>query len=107
MKSTLIKPVITEKTLTLAGRGWFTFMVKLTAVKGDIAHTVSTFYKVKVIEVRTMTMPGKMRRVGKGMKPRQQPHWKKAMVHLAKGQKIDVFEVTGAPTEEKSVKGSK
>lgn len=107
MNTIIIRPLITEKTLTLAGRGWYTFMVAIDAVKANIAHAVSTLYKVKVMEVRTIHMHGKVRRAGKGMKARKKMDWKKAIVHLAKGQKIDAFEVTGAPESEKPVATAK
>ncbi len=98
MKSTLVRPVISEKTLNLASRGWYTFMVDKKADKGTIARVISDFYKVKVMDTRVISMHGKMRRVGKLMRASQKPDWKKAMVRLAQGQKIDAFEV--APTEE-------
>ena len=98
MKSTLIRPHITEKTLMLAASGWYTFVVDSAADKGRIAKAISDFYKVKVVEVRVISMHGKTRRVGKRMKHTHTADWKKAMVRLLKGQKIDAFET--APTEE-------
>ena len=47
-------------------------------------------FDVKVLEVRTMRMPRKSRRVGKFMGRR--PEWKKAIVRLAEGQTIEFFE---------------
>ena len=96
---TLIKPFITEKTLSLAGRGWYTFVVAVQAEKKQIAADVAKFYKVTVTDVRTVHMHGKVRRVGKKMQHRKKSDWKKAMVQLAKGQKIDAFEVTTQETE--------
>lgn len=104
MKPILVRPLISEKTLTLASRGWYTFVVTVEATKPAIAREISAFYKVTVVEVRTMHMHPKMRRVGKKMKSRQQAEWKKAVVTLKSGQKIDVFEVTGAPPAEESKK---
>lgn len=98
MKLILIRPLITEKTLTLAARGWYTFMVDKKAEKGAIGRAISDFYKVKVVEARVASMHGKTRRVGKLMRYAKKPDWKKAIVRLAKDQKIDAFEV--APTEE-------
>lgn len=92
--TTLKRPLITEKTLTLAARGWYTFEVGIKARKEDIIKAVSAFYKVTVTEVRTVHMHGKMRRVGKMQKYQKKEDWKKAVVRLAKGQKIDAFEVT-------------
>lgn len=99
MKNFIVRPVITEKTLILAGGGWYTFMVLLDAGKKDIAREISALYKVTVMDVRVMRMHGKVRRAGKRTKPVKKPDWKKALVRLVKGQKIDAFEVTGAPKE--------
>lgn len=98
MKSTLYRPLITEKTLTLASRGWYTFVVDSESDKKAIGRAIADLYKVKVVDVRTLLMHGKMRRVGKLSRPAQKSDWKKAVVRLAEGQKIDAFEV--APTEE-------
>ena len=98
MKHILIRPLITEKTLSLASRGWYSFMVDTKADKRTIALAISDFYKVTVVDARVAMMHGKMRRVGKLRRPAKKPDWKKAIVRLAKDQKIDAFEV--APTEE-------
>ncbi|OGG31478.1 50S ribosomal protein L23 [Candidatus Gottesmanbacteria bacterium RIFCSPLOWO2_01_FULL_46_9] len=94
MNTIVRRPLITEKTLTLASRGWYTFVVSDDASKPSIAWAVSRFYKVTVTQVRVISMHGKVRRVGKLSKHTKKADWKKAMVQLAKGQKIDVFEVT-------------
>jgi large subunit ribosomal protein L23 len=107
MNTIVIRPHITEKTLNLASRGWYTFSVAPDASKQNIKDAVSLLYKVTVIAVRTISMHGKMRRVGKVSKPVKREDWKKAMVSLKKGQKIDVFEVTGQPVTEKPVKETK
>jgi len=99
MKNVLVRPLITEKTLIYAAKGWYTFLVALLARKEDAARDISAFYKVTVIDIRSSHMHGKMRRVGKKMKYIKKPDTKKVMVRLAKGQKIDAFEVT-APAEE-------
>lgn len=98
MKRTLIRPLVTEKTLTLAASGWYTFVVAKLEDKKTIGRAISDFYKVKVTQVRVASMHGKTRKVGKRSRLSKKPDWKKAMVRLASGQKIDAFEV--APTEE-------
>ena len=95
MKQIIIKPVITEKSLSLASRGWYTFAVALASNKPEIAHAISDLYKVTVVEIRTMIMHGKERRSGKKQKRVTKSDWKKALVRLKEGQKIDAFEVTG------------
>ena len=97
---TIVKrPVITEKSLMRASRGWYTFAVDIDASKPEIARAVNEAYSVSVTSVRTQTMHGKQRRVGKKMKTIQKSDWKKALVHLKEGQTIPVFEV--APEEGK------
>jgi large subunit ribosomal protein L23 len=107
MNTIVERPLITEKTLTLAARGWYTFVVSEYATKRTIKDAVSVFYKVTVIDVRTISMHGKVRRVGKMSKHVKKADWKKAMVRLAKGQKIDAFEVAPPPETEKSAKPEK
>jgi large subunit ribosomal protein L23 len=98
----IIRPILTEKTLALAARGWYTFAVALRARKEAVAQNIAKQYKVDVRSVRTIRMPEKTRRVGKVAKPFTVPAWKKALVSLKAGQTIDAFEAAGAPTEAKA-----
>ncbi len=95
MKQIVIRPIITEKSLQFAGRGWYTFAVSLGSNKGAIAQSISDLYKVKVTEVRTIIMHGKEQKHGKRSQKVRESNWKKALVRLKTGQKIDAFEVTG------------
>lgn len=88
------RPCITEKTLALAAKGYYTFVVGIKSNKGQIATAISTQYNVNVITISTITMHGKIHRAGKKMKMSVKPNWKKAVVRLASGQKIDVFDVS-------------
>ena len=94
MKTVITKPLITEKSLSQASRGWYTFAVEEGSTKRDIAGAVARVYGVTVTGVRTAHMHGKERRVGKSMKRVTKSDWKKAFVHLSKGQTIAAFEVT-------------
>lgn len=87
------RPLLTEKTLALANKGWYTFAVDKLARKEQIAKDVEKNYKVKVTQVRTIAMHGKVRRSGKRMLTVRKPDWKKALVTLAKGQTIEAFTV--------------
>ena len=82
MKPIIIKPIITEKSLALAAKGWFTFATAEASNKGQISQAVDDRYNVNVVDARTMIMHGKKRR-----------DWKKALVMLKEGQKIDAFEI--------------
>ena len=86
------KPLITEKSLIHASRGWYTYAVNVEARKEFIAQEIHDAYKVDVLEVRTMRMPEKARRVGRKMVKTTKPAWKKVLVRLKDGQKIDVYE---------------
>lgn len=95
MKQIVIKPVITEKSLSLASRGWYTFAVVEGSRKREIAMAIGDIYGVTVVDIRTLIMHGKERKSGKRMKKIHRNDWKKALVRLKVGQKIDAFEVTG------------
>ena len=88
------RPIITEKSLGLASRGWYTFAVDKRARKEAIAKEIEKMYHVNVLTVRTVAMHGKVRRVGKKMISTYRPDWKKALAQLKAGQKIDAFDVT-------------
>lgn len=91
-------PRLSEKSLALASRGWYTFVVDSQASKNVIAKEIGSLYNVQIKDVRTVRIHGKERRAGRLMKRVRKSDWKKAIVRLAAGQKIDAFEVT---TEEK------
>ena len=83
----LVRPVITEKGLTLKEDDrTLCFEVTESANKRQIQEAVERIFKVKVQHVRTMTVPGKMRRRGRYVGYR--PDWKKAYVTLREGEKM-------------------
>lgn len=86
----IIRPWITEKSTALMQDRKYTFEVHPDANKVQIKQAVEEIFKVKVLKVNTMRVPGKLRRVGRfvGRKPDR----KKAIVTLAEGQSIPIFE---------------
>lgn len=86
----LKKPVITEKSMALQGENKYTFIVDLKANKVEIKKAVEELFKVKVEKVRTMRYRGKMRRV-RGIWGKTSDY-KKAIVTLKDGSKIELFE---------------
>lgn len=95
------RPIITEKSMGLASRGWYTFAVTKDARKEAIAREIDKTYHVNVMAVRTVAMHGKVRRVGKKMVSGHKSDWKKAIALLKPGQHIDAFEVaTKEPAKE-------
>ena|SRR5689334_9529083 len=103
MQSILYRPLITEKTLGLASRSWYTFAVDKYARKEEIAREIEKMYHVNVINVRTVSVHGKVKRTGKKMIYATRPDWKKAMAQVKAGQHIDAFDVTQKPEESEPV----
>lgn len=92
----LIKPLITEKAVAEMANNRYAFKVLPEASKPEIKKTVEKLFKVNVLGVRTAVMPGKKYRSGRRWMVRQKPDWKKAIVTLKPGQKIDLIDVPGA-----------
>ena len=89
----LLRPVITERSMTETGIGRYTFAVATDATKQEIAAAVREQFKVYVVAVNTIKVHGKERRLGR--KIGRRPDWKKAIVTVAKGQKIEKYFVEG------------
>jgi large subunit ribosomal protein L23 len=90
----LVKPLITEKAMVDAASSRYTFLVDQKADKMAIAKEIGLVYGVTVTSVRTILMKGKSKRSLRKRKLFWAPDQKKAIVTLAKGQKIEVFDVT-------------
>jgi large subunit ribosomal protein L23 len=86
----IIKPIISEKSYDLANLNKYTFKVDRRATKPDIRRAVEEIFKVGVTAVNTANMHGKLKRQGKTQGYR--PDWKKAVVTLREGDKIEIFE---------------
>lgn len=84
-------PLITEKSTDLRTReDKYAFKVDLKANKLEIRKAIEDIFKVKVEDVHTMVVHGKVKRMGRFEGKR--PNWKKAIVRLKKGEKIEFFE---------------
>jgi large subunit ribosomal protein L23 len=87
----IVRPLLTERSTILKEKfNQYIFETRLDAAKPDIKAAVESLFKVNVQNVRTMIVRGKFRRFGKGGGMR--PDWKKAVVTLKEGQKIDFAE---------------
>ncbi len=85
------EPRITEKAnIQKEDTNQVTFKVHKKANKVEIRQAVETFFKIKVLDVRTMNVRGKRRRMGKTVGKKSD--WKKAVVRLAPGENIEFFE---------------
>lgn len=93
--SIIKKPHVTEKTsLGSDNSNTVAIVVDRNANKIEIKQAFESLFKekkVKVVDVRTVNVAGKVKRVGKNSGKRS--NWKKAYVTLQKGQSIDFFEV--------------
>jgi large subunit ribosomal protein L23 len=80
---------ITEKGTQMAGQNKYLFKVDTAANKLEIKRAVEDFFKVKVVKVNTMNYTGKKRRE-RTLHYGKKPDWKRAVVTLRAGDKIDL-----------------
>jgi large subunit ribosomal protein L23 len=91
----LIRPVLTEKANALSEKSSrYTFVVSRKANKLEISKAVNDFYGVTVADVNTIVVPAKhkSRFTKAGVISGRKPSYKKAIVTLAEGETIDIFE---------------
>jgi large subunit ribosomal protein L23 len=85
------RPLVTEKSTQQKEKGnQYAFEVDPKANKIEIQSAVERLFKVTVFQVRTCRALGKMKRLGR--KYGKRPDWKKAIVTLKEGDRIDFFE---------------
>jgi large subunit ribosomal protein L23 len=95
-RKVLVRPVVSEKSYALMADGKYTFRVHDRAHKTQIAHAVEEIFDVHVREVHTSKVNSKPKR--RGLTSGRSRSWKKAIVQLAPGERIELFE--GAAVEE-------
>lgn len=86
----LKRPVVTEKSTLLQEQGKYVFEIHPKATKNDVARAVETMFEVHVKSVNTLRHRGKFKRYGPTLSKR--PDRKKAIVKLAPGESIQIFE---------------
>jgi large subunit ribosomal protein L23 len=86
----LRRPLVTEKSTELQTQNKYAFEIADEANKPMVKEAVEAAFKVKVTKVNVVSMRGKARRVGRRIV--QTRDWKKAIVTLAAGDKIEFFE---------------
>ncbi|HET7560285.1 MAG TPA: 50S ribosomal protein L23 [Limnochordia bacterium] len=89
-RDVLVRPLITEKSMDAMSDNKYTFEVALGANRTQIKQAVEQIFNVRVLKVNTVRRPGKLKRMGKFQGRR--PERKRAVVTLAQGQRIEVFE---------------
>ena len=93
IQDVIVRPLITERSTQLKEKGKYYFEVHTDATKKEIKNAVETIFKkekVEVLKVNTINVPGKIRRVGRNLSKAYR--WKKAIVTVKPGQKIEFFE---------------
>jgi large subunit ribosomal protein L23 len=86
----VIRPVVSEKSYVLASTGKYTFRVHPDAHKTQIRQAVEQLFEVTVLDVRTMSVKSKPKR--RGFTTGRTRQWKKAIVQLAPGDEIPIFQ---------------
>ena len=86
----IIRPVISEKTYGLLDENKYTFIVDPRANKTQIKQAIEGIFEVKVLGVNTMNRPGKRKR--RGLIIGQRPDTKRAIVTVAPGDEIELFD---------------
>jgi len=90
----ILRPVISEKSMDESQRGKYTFAVRDDVSKIQIEAAIEEIFKVKVAAVNVLTTKSKEKRGGtrRSRVPGRTTPWRKAIVTLAPGQKIEFFE---------------
>ena len=86
----IIRPLVTEKNTALMELNKYSFEVAVEATKPDIKKAIEEIFKVQVRAVHTMNVRGKLRR--RGRESGYTKAWKKAIVTLVEGNRIELFE---------------
>jgi len=89
-RDVIIKPIVSEKSYALIDEGSYTFLVHPDANKVQIRQAVEEIWGVSVVKVNTQNRNGKVKatRMGKG----RRNNTRRAIVKLAEGDKIELFE---------------
>lgn len=90
MKEILKRPILTEKSRELSKKGQYVFEVDKTANKKEIKKAVEKVFNVEVLNVKILKVPSK-KRTYRGISG-EKKGYKKAIVKLKEGQKIEIFE---------------
>lgn len=91
-RDVIIRPVVSEKSYALLDHGVYTFLVSPRANKVEIRYAVESIFGVTVVKVNTMNRPGKRKRNRGRATYGKRSDTKRAVVTLATGQTIPIFE---------------
>ena len=88
----ILKPVVSEKSYALLADNVYTFVVALQATKPEIRAAIESIFDVSVVKVNTLRRKGKRRLNRRRNTWGRRPDTKRALVTLAPGDSIDLFE---------------
>ncbi len=88
----IIEPVVSEKSYALIEQGVYTFKVHPSASKPEIHDAIEAIWGVQVVKVNTLNRPGKKQRTRRSNRVGKRPDTKRAIVTLAAGNEIPLFE---------------
>ncbi len=91
-RDVIIRPVVSEKSYALLDHGVYTFVVASSANKIEIRQAVEAIFNVRVANVNTLNRQGKRKRNRRTFTMGTRPDTKRAIVTLAEGDRIDLFE---------------
>lgn len=91
-RDVIIRPVVSEKSYSLLDHGVYTFIVAPGSNKAEIRSAVEHIFGVQVVKVNTLNRKGKRKRNRRQSTFGQRPDTKRAIVTLAEGQEISLFE---------------
>lgn len=89
LSQVIIKQIITEKATAQGAENKYCFKVSPKANRAQVKQAVEQVFGVKVLRANLVTVRGKTRRVGRSKKEFKQANWKKAIVQLKEGEKLE------------------
>jgi large subunit ribosomal protein L23 len=91
-RDVILEPVVSEKSYNLLDEGAYTFKVHPEANKIEIRQAVEAIFGVRVVNVNTLNRQGKRKRNRRDGKVGKRPDRKRAIVSLAEGDRIEIFQ---------------
>lgn len=93
VRDLIIEPVVSEKSYALLEENVYTFKVHRSSTKPEIRDAVESIFGVRVLKVNTLNRKGKRKRNRRNMTFGKRPDTKRALVTLAEGDSIELFDV--------------
>lgn len=92
-RDVIIEPIVSEKSYGLLEENVYTFKVHPSASKPEIKDAVESIFGVRVLKVNTLNRKGKRKRNRRNFTYGQRPDTKRALITLAEGDSIELFDV--------------